>query len=121
MEDTLDRGRELRLQMGLGSSTPPASALAAEYQDFVDRYIFGAVWARPGIDLHLRSCVTVAMLLGSGQGEQLAIHLRTARKNGVTLDELHEILVHAVVYCGAPKASTGFRLLREMQAEEAAK
>lgn len=80
-----------------------------EFQDLVTRYAWGEIWARPGLDLRVRSCITVAMLVALGREEELALHLRGALNNGVTVEELKEVLLQAAVYCGMPAANGAFK------------
>lgn len=84
------------------------------FQDFITRYAWGDVWSRPGLDLRTRSLVTVALLAALGRTEELGMHLRGARRNGVTPDELAEVLLHTGVYAGLPAANSAFARLAEL-------
>jgi 4-carboxymuconolactone decarboxylase len=86
----------------------------ADFQDFLTRYAWGEVWTRPGLDLKTRSCITVAMLIALNRPEELALHVRGALNNGVTREELREVLMQSAVYCGVPAANSAFRLVSEM-------
>ncbi len=86
----------------------------ADFQDFLTRYAWGEVWMRPGLDLRTRSCITVAMLVALNRPEELAIHLRGALNNGVTREELHEVLLQTAVYCGIPAANAAFKVASEL-------
>lgn len=98
-----------------------ADDLTADFQDLITRFAWGAVWARPGLDRRTRSCVTVALLVALGKPEELAMHLRGAIRNGVTRAEVVEVLLHTLVYCGAPAANQAFAVARDVfgTAEEA--
>jgi 4-carboxymuconolactone decarboxylase len=89
------------------------SPLTEDFQDLLTRYAWGEVWARPGLDRRTRSCITVAMLVALGQVEELKVHLRGALNNGVTIDELKEVLLQTAIYCGVPAANTAFRVAAE--------
>src|SRR5437588_5812864 len=89
----------------------------APFQDFITRYAWGEVWARPGLDRRTRSCVTVALLTALRSHEELALHIRAALRNGVTPDELQEVLLHTAVYAGVPAANSAFALAQEIPAE----
>jgi 4-carboxymuconolactone decarboxylase len=89
------------------------TALTHEFQDLLTRYAWGEVWDRPGLPRHTRSLLTIAMLLALNRPEELRLHLRAARNNGVTPDEIQEVLLHAAVYCGLPAANAAFRLAAE--------
>ena len=89
------------------------TALTDEFQDLLTRYAWGEVWDRPGLPRHTRSLLTIAMLVAVNRPEELRLHLRAARKNGVTTYEIKEVLLHAAVYCGLPAANAAFRLAAE--------
>lgn len=89
------------------------AALTHEFQDLLTRYAWGEVWDRPGLPRHTRSLLTVAMLVALNRPEELRLHLRAAGNNGVTPDEIKEVLLHAAVYCGLPAANAAFRLAAE--------
>ncbi len=90
------------------------SALTGDFQDYLTRCAWGEVWTRPGLDRRTRSCITVAMLVALNHAEELTMHLRGALNNGVTVDELKEVLLQTAVYCGVPAANTAFRIAREV-------
>jgi 4-carboxymuconolactone decarboxylase len=90
----------------------------APFQDFITRYAWGEVWARPGLDRRTRSCVTVALLCALRSHDELALHIRAALRNGVTADELREVLLHTAVYAGVPAANAAFALAQEILAED---
>ncbi len=90
------------------------TAFTGDFQDFLTRYAWGEVWTRPGLDRRTRSCITVAMLVALNRPEELAMHLRGALNNGVTVDELREVLLQTAVYCGVPAANTAFRIAAEV-------
>jgi 4-carboxymuconolactone decarboxylase len=91
--------------------------LTDEFQDLLTRYAWGEIWTRPGLDRRTRSCITVAMLVALNRNEELALHLRAALRNGVTVDELKEILLQTAVYCGVPAANTAFGVAAKVLAE----
>lgn len=93
--------------------------LTKEFQDLITRYAWGEIWARPGLDRRTRSCITVAMTVALNQPDALAIHLRGALRNGVTIDELREVLLQTAVYCGIPAAHTAFKVAQEVLGSDA--
>ena len=99
------------------------TAFTEPFQDFLTRYAWGDVWSRPGLDRRTRSCLTLALLAGLGHENELAIHVRAAVRNGLTPDEIGEVLLHTAVYAGVPAANTAFavaqRVLDEIAAEHA--
>jgi 4-carboxymuconolactone decarboxylase len=80
----------------------------ADFQDFITRYAWGELWARPGLSRPQRSMVTVALLAGLGRHEELPMHIRAAIRNGVTTAEINEVLLHVAVYAGVPAANRAF-------------
>jgi len=90
------------------------SPLTSDFQDYITRCAWGEIWTRPGLDRRTRSCITVAMLVALNRTEELAMHLRAALTNGVTVDELKEVLLQTAVYCGVPAANTAFRVASEV-------
>jgi len=117
-DDRIERGMEVRRAV-LGDAhvdraQAGRSSLTEEWQDFLTRYAWGEVWTRPGLDRRTRSCITIAMLVALGRDEELRLHIRGALNNGVTVDELKEILLQTAVYCGVPAANTAFRIAAEL-------
>ena len=90
-----------------------------DFQDLITRYAWGEIWARPGLDRRTRSCITLTALVALGRDEELAMHVRAARRNGLTVDEIKEVLLQAAVYCGVPAANSAFAIAQRVLAEEA--
>jgi 4-carboxymuconolactone decarboxylase len=90
----------------------------APFQDFITRCVWGEVWGRPGLDRRTRSCITVALLAALGHRTELAIHIRAALRNGVTADELREVLLQTAVYAGVPAANAAFAVAQEVLGEQ---
>ncbi|WP_321915460.1 MULTISPECIES: 4-carboxymuconolactone decarboxylase [unclassified Paraburkholderia] len=94
-----------------------------EFQNFISRYAWGEIWTRDGLPRHTRSLLTIAMMVALNRSEELALHLRAARNNGVTRDEIKEVLLQTAIYCGVPAANSAFhladRIFREQDAEQA--
>ena len=90
----------------------------ADFQDFITRYAWGDVWARPGLDRRTRSCITIAMLVTLKQEHELAMHLRAALRVGVTRAEIREILLQSAIYAGVPAANRAFAIANELLGEE---
>ena len=91
--------------------------LNEEFQDLLTRYAWGEIWTRPGLDRRTRSCITVAMLVALNRRDELALHMRAALRNGVTVDELKEILLQTMIYCGLPAANDAFKVAANVLAE----
>ncbi|GAA5170658.1 3-oxoadipate enol-lactonase [Pseudonocardia eucalypti] len=88
--------------------------LTRDFQDFITRYAWGEIWTRPGLDRRSRSMITITAMVARGHHEELAMHLRAARTNGVTVEEIKEVLLQAAVYCGVPDANTAFRIAQQV-------
>jgi 3-oxoadipate enol-lactonase / 4-carboxymuconolactone decarboxylase len=89
-----------------------------DFQELITRYAWGTIWTRPGLDRRSRSLITLTALVAGGHHEELAMHLRAARTNGLTVDEIKELLLQTAVYCGVPAANTAFRIAQQVLAEE---
>jgi 4-carboxymuconolactone decarboxylase len=92
----------------------------ADFQDLITRYAWGEIWSRPGLDRRTRSCITIAALVSTGREHELAMHVRAALRNGVTPDELKEVLLQCAVYCGVPAANGAFAIAQRVLEEEGA-
>ena len=92
----------------------------ADFQDLITRYAWGEIWSRPGLDRRMRSAITLTALTALGHHHELAMHLRAALRNGLTPDEIKEVLLHAAIYCGVPAANRAFAIAQEVLAEEGA-
>jgi 4-carboxymuconolactone decarboxylase len=89
-----------------------------DFQDLITRYAWGEIWARPGLDRKTRSCITLTALAALNHHKELALHVRAARRNGLSPDEIKEVLLQAAIYCGVPAANTAFAVAAEVLAEE---
>lgn len=87
--------------------------LTADFQDLITRYAWGDIWSRPGLDRRTRSCLTLAILATLHHDEELAMHVRAALRNGVSTDEIKEVLLHVAVYAGVPATNRAFKVARE--------
>lgn len=121
-DERLDRGMKIRRSV-LGDkyvdqAVAKRTEFTADFQDLLTRYAWGDVWTRPGLDRRTRCCITVAMLVALNRDEELSLHVRAALDNGVTADELKEVLLQAAVYCGIPAANAAFRVASEELARQ---
>jgi 3-oxoadipate enol-lactonase/4-carboxymuconolactone decarboxylase len=89
----------------------------ADFQDLITRYAWGEIWTRPGLDRRMRSAITMTALIAVGRFDELGMHVRAALRNGLTVDEIKEVLLQSAIYCGVPAANSAFaeaqRVLRE--------
>jgi 4-carboxymuconolactone decarboxylase len=110
--------REVLGDAHVDSAMAGASPLTADFQELITRYAWGDVWARPGLDRRTRSCITLTALVAGGHDHELALHLRAARRIGLTWDEIKEVLLQAAIYCGVPAANSAFAVAQHVQEEE---
>ena len=116
-----DAGMAVRRQV-LGDAhvdraTASVTDFTAEFQDLITQYAWGSIWTRPGLDRRSRSLITLTALVARGHHEELAMHVRAARTNGLTNDEIKELLLQTAIYCGVPDANTAFRIAQGVLAE----
>ena len=90
------------------------SDLTADFQDLITRYAWGEIWDRPGLDRRTRSAITLMALVARGHLDELAMHVRAALRNGLTPDEIKEILLQGAIYCGVPAANSAFRVAQRV-------
>jgi 3-oxoadipate enol-lactonase/4-carboxymuconolactone decarboxylase len=86
----------------------------AEFQDLITRYAWGEIWSRPGLDRRTRSIVTLTALVATGREHELEMHVRAALRNGLTPDEIGEVLLQCAVYCGVPAANGAFAIAQRV-------
>ncbi|KAA2262751.1 4-carboxymuconolactone decarboxylase [Solihabitans fulvus] len=94
-----------------------ATEFTADFQQLITQYAWGGIWARPGLDRRSRSIITLTALVARGHHEELAMHLRAARRNGLSNDEIKELLLQTAIYCGVPDANAAFRVAQQVLAE----
>jgi 4-carboxymuconolactone decarboxylase len=91
-----------------------ADAVTADFQELITRYAWGGIWTRPGLDRRSRSLITLTALIARGHHEELAMHVRAARTNGLTVEEIKELILQSAIYCGVPDANTAFRIAQRV-------
>jgi 4-carboxymuconolactone decarboxylase len=101
-------------------ATAGATGFGEPFQELITQYAWGAVWSRPGIDRRMRSAITLAALVSLRAENELAMHVRAALRNGLTAEEIREVLLHAAVYAGVPAANSAFAIARLVLEEEGA-
>lgn len=88
-----------------------------EFLDLLTRYVWGEIWTRPGLDRRTRSLLCLAMMVALNRADEFRLHVRSALHNGVTREEIKEVLLQAAVYCGIPAANSAFHLAADIFAE----
>jgi len=117
-QEVRDKGMQVRravlgdahVQRTQDSLTP----LNADFQDLITRYAWGEIWTRTGLPRHTRSMLTIAMMVALNREEELKLHLRASANNGVTREEIKEVLLQTAIYCGVPAANSAFRITQQV-------
>jgi 4-carboxymuconolactone decarboxylase len=120
-DEVYERGMQVRREVmgdeyvdrALERTTP----LSADFQGFLTRFAWGEVWTRPGLDRRMRSAITLTALITLGHERELEAHLRAALRNGLTEEEIGEVLMHTAVYAGVPAANSAFALAQRVFSE----
>jgi 4-carboxymuconolactone decarboxylase len=117
-----DEGMRVRREI-LGDEHVDAAVEAttedtAAFQDLITRYAWGEIWARPGLDRRTRSAITLMALVALNREHELAMHIRAALRNGLTRQEIAEVLLQSAIYCGVPAANGAFAIFRNVMVEE---
>jgi 3-oxoadipate enol-lactonase/4-carboxymuconolactone decarboxylase len=111
-DESHERGMRTRREVlgdeHVDAAVERTSDLTAEFQDLITRYAWDEIWNRPGLDRRMRSAITLTALVAGGHFEELALHVRAASRNGLTPDEIKEILLQTAIYCGVPAANRAF-------------
>jgi 4-carboxymuconolactone decarboxylase len=121
MSNRHDEGMEVRRAVlgdeHVDAAVAGTTADTAEFQDLITRYAWGEIWARPGLDRRTRSAITLMALIALNREGELRMHLHAALRNGLTREEIKEVLLQSAVYCGVPAANGAFAVFREVLAE----
>jgi 3-oxoadipate enol-lactonase/4-carboxymuconolactone decarboxylase len=121
-DTTYDQGMAVRREVLGDDHVDRADAATTEFtrefQELITNYAWGTIWTRPGLDRRSRSLITLTALVAGGHHEELAMHVRAARTNGLTVNEIKELLLQTAIYCGVPAANTAFRIAQQVLAEE---
>ena len=120
-EDRRAAGTAVRRQILGGAHVDRAQVettpLTRDFQDLITRYAWGEIWTRPGLDRRTRSCITLTALVARGHEHELPLHIRAARRNGLTPDEIGEVLLQCAIYCGVPAANSAFAIAQRVLEE----
>lgn len=118
-EDGMTVRREVLGDDHVDRAVAATTDFTADFQDLITRYAWGEIWTRPGLDRRSRSMITLTAIIARGHHDELAMHVRAALRNGLTVDEIKEVLLQSAIYCGVPDANTAFRIAGRVLAEEA--
>jgi 4-carboxymuconolactone decarboxylase len=122
MSDRYEEGMRIRREVlgddhvdrAIEHTTPDTEA----FQDLITRYAWGEIWARPALDRGTRSAITLMALVALGREHELAMHIRGGLRNGLTRDEIGEVLLQSAIYCGVPAANRAFAIFEDVMADE---
>jgi 4-carboxymuconolactone decarboxylase len=122
-DDPYEKGMAIRRQV-LGDehvdrAVAGTTDFTRPFQELITRYAWGSVWAREGLDRQTRSCITLALLCALGHDDELAMHVRAALRNGLSPDEISEVLLHTAVYAGVPATNSALKIAQTVLAEGA--
>lgn len=120
-QDIYDEGMAVRRQVLGDAHVDRANAakdeFTSDFQDMITRYAWGTIWTRPGLDRTMRSAITLTALIAHGHLEELAMHVRSALRNGLTRDEIKEVILQSAIYCSVPSANSAFKVAQGVFAE----
>lgn len=121
-QESYDEGMAVRRQV-LGAThvdraTQGITPATADFQELITRYAWGEIWTRPGIDRRMRSAVTMTALIAHGHLEELAMHVRAAQRNGLSREEIVEVVLQSAIYCGVPSANSAFAVVKSVFEED---
>jgi 4-carboxymuconolactone decarboxylase len=117
-DDAYERGLRVRREV-LGDehvdrALDRANAHTEAFQKLITRYAWGEIWSRPGLDRRTRSFITLTALVALGRFDELEMHLHAAKRNGLTLEEIEEVLLQTAIYCGVPAANSAFHVFERV-------
>jgi 4-carboxymuconolactone decarboxylase len=110
--------REVLGDAHVDTAVKRTTEFTAPFQDFITRYAWGGVWTREGLDRRTRSCVTLAVLTALGREQEIEMHVRAARRIGLSAAEIGEVLLHTAVYAGVPAANAAFAVAQRVLDDE---
>jgi 4-carboxymuconolactone decarboxylase len=120
--DAHERGMKVRREVlgdaHVDEAVARTTGFTADFQDLITRYAWGEIWARPGLDRRTRSAITLTALIAAGRMDELPMHVRAALRNGLSEDEIKEVLLQTAVYCGVPAANTAFAVAARVLDEQ---
>jgi 4-carboxymuconolactone decarboxylase len=116
-ENGLAVRREVLGDAHVDRSLAKRNELTEEFQALITRYAWGEIWTRPGLPRHTRSLLTVGLMVALNRPDEFRLHVRAAFNNGVTRDDIREVLLHCAIYAGVPAANSAFHMAEEVFAQ----
>jgi 4-carboxymuconolactone decarboxylase len=122
--DQWERGMKVRREVlgdeWVDGAIERTTPFTEEFQELITRYAWGEIWIRPGLDRPTRRAITITALVAHGHLEELAMHVRAALRDGMSPDDIKEVLLQTAIYCGVPAANSAFAVAQKVIAEESA-
>jgi 3-oxoadipate enol-lactonase/4-carboxymuconolactone decarboxylase len=118
LHDGMRTRREVLGDAHVDAAIERTTDFTADFQELITRYAWGEIWTRPGLDRRTRSAITLTALVAGGHENELAMHTRAALRNGLTPDEIKEVLLQTAIYCGVPAANSAFAIAQRVISEE---
>ena len=122
MNDPHERGMRIRREVlgdeHVDAAIERSSEFTADFQNLITRYAWGEIWNRPGLDRRTRSAITLTALVALNHLDELAMHIRAAKRNGLSDDEIKEVLLQSAIYCGVPAANAAFAVAQRVLEED---
>jgi 4-carboxymuconolactone decarboxylase len=119
-DDGMKARREVLGDEHVDRAVAGTTEFTADFQDLITRYVWGEIWSRPGLDRKTRRLLAITALVATRRDHELELHVRAAVRDGLTADELKEVLLQCAVYCGVPAANSAFAIAQRVLDEEAA-
>jgi 4-carboxymuconolactone decarboxylase len=119
-QDGMQTRREILTDEHVDRAAERAEGFGEPFQEFITKFAWGGVWSRPGIDRRMRSAITLAALVSLRAENEIAMHVRAALRNGLTVQEIREVLLHTTVYAGVPAGNSAFAIAQRVLKEEGA-
>ena len=121
-DEAYERGMRIRREVlgdeHVDAAVERTSEFSADFQDLITRYAWGEIWNRPGLDRKTRSAITLTALVALNHLDELAMHVRAAKRNGLSDDEIKEVLLQTAIYCGVPAANAAFAVAQRVLEDE---
>ena len=121
-DDRYERGMRIRREVlgrdHVDAVTDRITAFTHDFQEIITGFAWGDVWSRPGLDRRTRSCIALTALVAMGRHKELELHVAAARRNGLTPEEIAEVLIQCAVYCGVPAANAAFAIAQQVLEED---
>ncbi len=117
-EEGMKTRREVLGDEHVDRSIEKSTDFTRDFQELITRYAWGEIWTRPGLDRRTRSAITLTALVALNHHNELALHVRAALRNGLSPDEIKEVLLQAAIYCGVPAANSAFAIAQQVLDEQ---